>query len=309
MYSLPHERIDVVVGERSSNEQGVSQPRMAFLAGVERTIVRRDPFAHFHLAPALPPDLYLELAAAFPPLEAFTGGRAVPDNMALRIPAHEVVDDSRFPGVWREFFSYHVSRHFWDQLRRLLEPELREAFPALEHRLGRSFDELQVAMRSPGEPADLNIDCQFVVNTPARRPSSVKTAHVDNQYKLWSALLYFRHPDDQARGGDLDFYRFLRPKKFANHRVPEDRIKRCETIAYNANSFVAFVNSPDAVHGVSPRSHAELPRRYINFIGELRVKAFDLPQLNPLARLLARAPLPRVFSAAEDDSGRGTSAG
>ena len=282
---------------------------MDFLAGIERAVVRRDPFAHFHLAPALDRDLYLELEAAFPPLEAFTQGRATPDNVALRIPAHKVTDNPRFPEVWREFFHYHVSRHFWDELRRLLEPELRATFPDLERRLGRSFEELHVAMRSNGEPADLNIDCQFVVNTPAREPSSVKTAHVDNQYKLWSALLYFRHPDDQAHGGDLDLYRFVRPKKFIRHRVPEDRIERCESIAYGANSFVAFVNSPDAVHGVSPRSHAELPRRYINFIGELQLKAFDLPQLGPLARLLARASLPRVLSTARDDTGRGTHAG
>jgi len=265
--------------------------RIAFLENVDRTVVRRSPYAYFHVAPAIDPALYQELEATFPDLDAFTGGQAAANNVALRIPAHKVVDDRRFASVWRDFFRYHVSQGFWDQMRRLMGPEMREAFPDLERQVGRPFEEFSVAMRNAGQAGDLNLDCQFVVNTPVSEPSSVKTAHVDNQYKLWSALLYFRHPEDDSSGGDFDIYRFVRPRRFISHRVPNDRIERCETVNYGANSFLAFVNSPDAVHGVSPRGRTAMARRYINFIAELRVKAFDLPQVNPFVRFFATGPL------------------
>ena len=39
------------------------------------------------------------------------------------------------------------------------------------------------------------------------------------------------------------------------------------------------------MHGVSPRDVTAIPRRYINFIAELPIKAFKPRQVNPLQRL------------------------
>jgi len=61
-----------------------------------------------------------------------------------------------------------------------------------------------------------------------------------------------------------------------------------KTVSYRANSYVCFVNSPQAVHGVSPRDLTDVPRRYINFIAELPIKAFEPRQLGRLQRLWYR---------------------
>ena len=37
-----------------------------------------------------------------------------------------------------------------------------------------------------------------------------------------------------------------------------------KTIPYKANTFVCFLNTPSAVHGVSERNVTQLPRRYMN---------------------------------------------
>ena len=37
---------------------------------------------------------------------------------------------------------------------------------------------------------------------------------------------------------------------------------------YRANTLVLFSNSPAAIHGVTPRSVTQAPRRYMNFLGE-----------------------------------------
>jgi hypothetical protein len=43
-----------------------------------------------------------------------------------------------------------------------------------------------------------------------------------------------------------------------------------KTVPYRANSYLCFVNSSEAVHGVSPRDTTDVPRRYINFIADCR---------------------------------------
>ena len=132
--------------------------------------------------------------------------------------------------------------------------------------------------------ADVRLDCQFVMNTPVKRKSSVKTAHIDLCDKIFSALYYMRDPRDQSQGGDLDIYDWRREPRFIKHRALNRDVEVVKTVPYRANSYLCFVNSPQAVHGVSPRDTTDVPRRYINFIAELPVKAFEPKQLGRLQR-------------------------
>ena len=45
-------------------------------------------------------------------------------------------------------------------------------------------------------------------------------------------------------------------------------VERVRTVPYRANTLVLFSNSPAAIHGVTPRSVTQAPRRYMNFLGE-----------------------------------------
>lgn len=163
--------------------------RLDFLDGTEATSVRQEPFAHVHLAPAIDPEIYRELARSFPTLDSFTRGRPVDGNVAARILTRRVVDDDRVTSIWREFFRYHVSEGFWRNILRVFESDIRVALPYLEERLGRAFDEVSVTMRHGGAIADANLDCRFVVSTLDSVLSSVKTPHVDLSHKIFSALL------------------------------------------------------------------------------------------------------------------------
>ena len=44
-------------------------------------------------------------------------------------------------------------------------------------------------------------------NSPVRTPSTVRGPHLDSPFKLFAALLYFRAPEDDSSGGDLEFVR------------------------------------------------------------------------------------------------------
>jgi hypothetical protein len=88
-----------------------------------------------------------------------------------------------------------------------------------------------------------------------------------------------RTDDDQAAGGDLDLYRWRRSPRFVRHRVLSADVEHAKTVRYAPNTYVAFVNSPWSVHGVSPRAVTSVPRRYVNFIAEIPARAFATPQL------------------------------
>jgi hypothetical protein len=123
------------------------------------------------------------------------------------------------------------------------------------------------------------------MNTPVTHESSVETAHIDLCDKIFSALLYMRDPLDRSKGGDLDLYQWRREPRFIGHRTLGRDVDVAKTVPYRANSYVCFVNSPYAVHGVSPRDVADVPRRYVNFITELPIKAFEPRQIGRLQRL------------------------
>ncbi len=164
--------------------------------------------------------------------------------------------------------------------------------------MGRRYEDWRVVPRGfPGE-ADIHLDCQFVMNTPVTEVGSVKTAHVDLCDKIFSALFYFRDSADDTPGGDFEIYRWRRAPRFIKHRSMNRDVEMVKIVKYEANAYACFLNSEQAVHGVSPRGITNVPRRYINFIAELPMKAFEPRQLTAWQKLWYRSD---VKAAAQDD--------
>jgi len=255
------------------------------LANVKQSDIVTEPYAHYTQADVVPASLYQELAAEFPTLATIVNERSdIGSNEAVRMTVKQVVGDRRISPLWREFFEYHTSSDYWRDVTRLFAQHFRREFPDLEERVGRAYEDWRVVPRGYAGEADVRLDCQFVMNTPVKRKSSVKTAHVDLCDKIFSALYYMRDPRDLSQGGDLDIYDWRREPRFVKHRALNRDVEVVKTVPYRANSYLCFVNSPQAVHGVSPRDTTDVPRRYINFIAELPVKAFEPKQLGRLQR-------------------------
>jgi hypothetical protein len=244
------------------------------------------PYAHMVRQQALAPDTYLGLAAEFPSLEDILNGRRdVGNNEAVRMTVRQVLTENRVSRQWQDFFSYHTSQEYWHQITRIFAPYFRAEFPGLEERVGRAYEDWRVVPRGFAGDADVRLDCQFVMNTPVTQTSSVKTPHIDLCDKIFSSLLYFRSPEDQVSGGDLDLYAWHRSPRFIKHRALNSDIDLVKTVPYAANTFLCFVNSAKAVHGVSPRALTSIPRRYINFIAELPIDAFTPKQISRWQKL------------------------
>jgi hypothetical protein len=255
------------------------------LAGVKHSDIVTEPYAHYAQADVVPAPLYQELAAEFPTLATIVNERSdIGSNEAVRMTVKQVLADRRIAPLWREFFEYHTSADYWRDVTRLFAAHFRREFPGLEDRVGRAYEDWRVVPRGYAGEAEVRLDCQFVMNTPVKRKSSVKTAHIDLCDKIFSALYYMRDPRDHSEGGDLDLYDWRREPRFVKHRALNRDVEVVKTVPYRANAYLCFVNSPQAVHGVSPRDTTDVPRRYINFIAELPVKAFEPKQIGRLQR-------------------------
>ena len=133
-----------------------------------------------------------------------------------------------------------------------------------------------MAPRPSGIDADVLVDCQFGINTPVSSPSRVRGFHLDSPKKLYNALLYMRAEEDDSDGGDLQICRFHDQPQFHKVTAPDDAVEVVDHVRYEANAFAFMVNSPAALHGVTPRMATPHLRRYINFLAELREPIFDL---------------------------------
>lgn len=249
--------------------------------------VKNQPYAHIVADAPFEPALYDRLSESFPPTDWFLGGLdTVKSNQAVRIPASHVIGNEKFSPEWQDFFRYHTSQDFWDDIVRVFGDSLRATYPDLESRAGLPFEDWRVKLRDESGAAQVNLDLLFVINTAVERSSSVRPAHVDDERKIFSGLFYMKPEDDPTSGGDLALYRTLNQvTRFGGHYVEPTEIEQTDLIEYSANRFIGFVNSDRSIHGVTPRPVTQRIRRYINFVVETPFKVFQLAKL-PLHRKL-----------------------
>lgn len=271
----------------------------SILERLDPTQIVYRPFPYIRMRNALDPAYYRELAAAFPSLDRIAGAGPLPNNQVFRSPACDVLAEKATPAIWKEFFSYHCSDAFLTELIRFWHSAIMREYPDMAYQFGKSLDHLSCGLRRyrAGRPpeslrenmrSDVTLDTQFVVNSPVTDPSTVRGPHLDKPYKLFAGILYMRLPGDKSTGGDLLLYKLKTRKPHFDRRqhVDEKLVEAFDEVKYEANSLVLWLNTPNAVHGVSPRSPTQIHRRYINFIAEcyrLRTDTFFSLNRDPWA--------------------------
>ena len=273
----------------------------SILGKANRADIRTEPFPHIVVPDALPQGLFDELMESYPTTETVSANRIsrnriVKSNTLLKLGAREVADTPEITDTWRAFFDYHMSRAFFLDVVDFWQDFIAEAYPNIEADLGKPLGDLTTGIRHHGSrenPAnraeDIQLDCQFGVNSAVDSPSSVRGTHLDSRYKLYAGLLYFRDPEDDSTGGEFELWRYRDPN-FRYHRgtavdrrsvenMPVNRLTRIDShhlervgsVPYAANVLVMWLNAPYAVHGVSPRQSTAWTRRYVNFLGEVYI--------------------------------------
>ena len=238
--------------------------------------IRAEPFPHVCSTAALRPGHYRKLAETFPDVVAACPELLTKNNSGEAFSALEAREGGFLSPAWREFIDYHYSRAFYLDVIRLLGDQMRKVHPHLEAQLGKPLESLTVAPRPTPGNADVLVECQFCINTPVRKVSRVRGVHVDSPKKLFNALLYMRLDEDDVAGGDLDLCRFRDKPRFQQVSVPDEAVEIVDHVPYRANTLILIINSPFALHGVTPRRPTHHIRRYFNFLAELRQPIFDL---------------------------------
>jgi hypothetical protein len=263
--------------------------RHSVLDSLTQADLRGEPYPHLVVEDCLPESYFNELAAAYPSNEtildfcqanpyrrfAFADGVAK-QNYRYDIATFQALENPEaIPAIWRDFIEHHTSRDFFLQIVDILGTEIRKAYPFLEDTLGRPLHGLSTGVRWQSKH-DIYLDCQIGINTPATRTHSTRGVHTDAPEELFAILLYFKNPEDDTPGGDLEICRWRDPKKkhFLGADADPSAVELVDTVSYKANTMVMFLNTQDALHAVTPRAPSQHTRKLVNIIGEVNEEAF-----------------------------------
>lgn len=241
-----------------------------------RAAIEREPFPHLVVEDVLPPDLYDTIESRFPTTAYVAQTEAPEDNRTYLRTSDASLADDALPDFWRSFIEANSAHTVFQSACEIWGDDIRERHPGLATNFGKELEAFTTARRSgkgdspANRRADLMIDCQFGVNTPVTAIGTPRGPHVDRGAKLFSALLYVRDEKDESTGGEYELFRLRRGPfpKSKMKKVPERYLEPVKKVPYRPNQIVMWMNTPDAVHAVAPRSITPFPRRYIAVSGE-----------------------------------------
>ena len=219
----------------------------------------------------LRPKVYDALAREYPPMPVVMRDRPLENNLLYEHPSSLALKDPKISELWKTFIRYHVSRDFYLEVLRVFQHGIAQEYPDLIQRSGKPLEDWKTGIRFQDKEVDIGMDCQFSINSPVTKVSSVRGHHLDRTLKLFAGLFYMRHPDDDTEGSDLQFFGWKKPS-YANNRkakINPDHVELIKTVPYRANTLVFYLNTPRSIHAVTPRQKTNHVRRYVNFFGDV----------------------------------------
>jgi hypothetical protein len=258
--------------------------RLSILSNASRADLITEPYPHLVIRNALDPDIFNQLAKEYPDPAVVLNGREKKDTW-YDFPACLAVKTDTISALWKDFMRYHTSQEFYAELMQLYGDTIRQLHPALESTLNKKLADFSTSMRQQGAAensdnyaTDVSMECQFYVNY-TEQARAVRGPHVDRPTELYAALLYFRAPDDDSSGSDLQICQAINPDKvypdkkiFVDHlpmEIEDTKVKVVNTAKYDANTLVLFINSEKSIHAVSPRTATAIARKHINFTADI----------------------------------------
>lgn len=239
-------------------------------------MVKHDPFPYIVVDNALPEDVYQRLADTYPDPELMQEDRKRQNNRrydllskwgATEFPYENASDE------WKAFTDTHTSKAFVQSVFGLFPDCLSQVDgqPKIDiSRFGPNLSQ-KIKIGSTVGFDEIVPRVTVAVNTPVKEVSSVRGAHTDAIRKAYVGLLYFRLPEDDSTGGDLEIFKWKDGVKQEDWAVKVDRRKvdLLETIEYKPNRLILFQTTSNALHGVSPRSATPYWRRLVVISGWL----------------------------------------
>lgn len=233
-----------------------------------------DPFPYIYIENFLPIELYNDIVENYP---IFTD--TSPNNIRLQLCMEDFEKD---PDKYTFFLDLQKSifnKDFFNIIIDKFEPSLKK----YNININSNYN-FQMRNKNNKNKNSIYFDLQPGINTPVTRKSSVRNPHIDSPSEIFAGLLYLRHPNDDSYGGDLEIYDSNSKIKIGKRKIRKDEKDRIyfqknevintqdlilsKTIPYSSNNFILFLNTPNSIHGVSPRNITNYERRLLNIVYE-----------------------------------------
>lgn len=239
-----------------------------------------EPFPLVIVKNVLPPQLIADIKSGLPPLEVLLDGNAFTSNQRFNYSATAVARNSTLASVVKDLVAAHLNQEFLDDIIRLFGAHILKQYPDFEERFG-ALTALKAGIRGQTNDSNCNIllDSQIAFNTPVEiGGTTVRGPHLDDPRKLFIGLFYLRLDGDDARGADLEIYRSkVEPARLDITRTANlADMELLETVKYEANTLVLFLNTPISFHGVKPRARTQHHRVFLNLLGEMPTPLFAI---------------------------------
>ena len=281
--------------------------KISVLQNASRAEIKYDPVPHIVIKNCLPNEYYDLLEKTYISDEELLKKTSLAnprENIRVSISFDDIASKKiewQNSQPWHDFVSYHLSENFFCELLELFGPEIKTICPQLEVKLGTKLEKVSVKQFKKNvtnnyeDSKSIFLDGDFGINTKSSTTSSVRTHHVDRLNKIFAGILYFKKIDDDALGGDLEFYRLKYDQSLTINRagmksslissvyLKPKQVEFVSRIKYAANTAVFWVNSPSAIHGVSPRTPSKISRRLVYFTGSVDDKTLFNKGLYPHA--------------------------
>ncbi|MGB1026897.1 MAG: hypothetical protein ACPGYL_10110, partial [Rhodospirillaceae bacterium] len=206
--------------------------------------IQSHPFPHLVVENALPDPVFAALQATLPPPP--TAPPSTPNQRSV-LPAWMICDLPHFDPAWRAFAQRHTAPDILGKVRSLFGfhwPNWLGEPPEDPTAYGRLRMEDQSSRT-------VSQDCRLECITPSGETAggSHRRAHLDSANRYFSALLYFRDPEDRSEGGGLDLFAWKpsHPGPTENAyaaEIPADHVERVLTVPNRSNTLVVFPNGP-----------------------------------------------------------------
>ena len=261
----------------------------SILKKAKKENINTEYFPYIIIKDALDENLYDKLSETFPSIHEISEShsiiskrkRKIKNNSRYNMNANYSLKNNKITKEWKDFISYHTSDHFYMEILKLFNNQIKKIYPNLENELGKKLKKLKTNIRFNDNLNDISLDCQISMNSPVIKNSIVRGLHIDEPDKLFAGLLYFRDKNDNSKGGNLEIYKFngdyptinnldftkYQEKLLKLQNRNSNKIKKIETIKYDKNVLVFFINSKKSLHSVSIREKTSHSRKFVNFVG------------------------------------------
>ena len=252
------------------------------LSNVRKTDVFTDPYPYIVVKDVLDDALCTQLIEEIPSTDILKDGRDPNAGYErFNYPASLIRENPKVSELWQQFIRLHSSDVFMHQVLDLMGEHILQAYPDFEERF-RPLSDFKSGVRKVDQfpDVDMLLDAQISMNSSVENPlKRIKRPHIDRPQVLFAGLFYMRHPEDNSTGGNLEIYRFKKnqPGGFDpndKQHVDDNYVEIVNTVQYERNVLVLFLNSLNSLHGVTGRSSTPVPRYFVNLIGELPQRMF-----------------------------------